>query len=64
MKNCQGQGKVREKWNCFANVLENVDNAHLIDIFCQRIKVLESEKKQSKKGQGDWKLKNNDFPDD
>ena len=40
MKNCQIQGKVREKWNCFANVLENVDNAHLIDIFCQRIKVI------------------------
>ena len=40
MKNCQGQGKVREKWNCFANVLENVDNAHIIDIFCQRIKVI------------------------
>ena len=35
-KNCQSQGK----WNCFENVLENVDKACCISIFCQSIRVI------------------------
>ena len=30
MKNCECQWKVREKWNWFANVLDDIDIAYFI----------------------------------
>ena len=38
-KNCFDE-KVREKWNYFSNVLENVDIASFISMFCQQMRVI------------------------
>ena len=38
MKNCQSQGKDREKCYSFVNILENVDIACFISMFCPRIR--------------------------
>ena len=32
--------KVREKFNCFANIFKNVDIWRFISIFCQRTKAI------------------------
>ena len=40
MKNCQSERKVGGKWKLFANILENVDIAGFISVFCLRIRVI------------------------
>ena len=64
MKN--SQGRVRDNWNCVANVLENVDIACFISILCQKIRGINvtfcytADKLELGKNivsQGKWKLK-------
>ena len=71
MKNSQSQGKVREKWNCFASVLKMLTSHVLFPYFvkAQELSMLHfavqlTNLRQGKTGiiQWKWKLENNGHP--